>query len=158
LQIRLHTDSRRRGAETLGAVRRCISMNDASELSFPVLVVDDETLIRMHAVSAIEDAGYTVYEAVDADDAIAIIEKHPDIRVMFTDVNMPGSMNGIKLAHYVRNRWPPIVIIVTSGLAKITMDQLPAGSDFLAKPYRTDHLLRSLRDTANRGRSDTSSH
>ena len=89
-------------------------MNDASELSFPVLVVDDETLIRMHAVSAIEDAGYTVYEAVDADHAIAIIEKHPDIRVMFTDVNMPGSMDGIMLAHYVRNRWPPIVIIVTS--------------------------------------------
>lgn len=88
-------------------------------------LLDDEPLVRMAAVALIEDAGDDVYEAGDADQALAIITEHPVIRVIFTDVNMPGSMDGIKLAHYVRDRWPPIAIVVTPGLAKLSADQLP---------------------------------
>ena len=78
----------------------------------------------MDAVDSIEGAGFTVYEASNADEAIRILETHHGIRVVFTDINMPGSMDGLKLAHYVRGRWPPIKLIKTSG------HPLPAGEDF----------------------------
>jgi CheY-like chemotaxis protein len=80
-----------------------------------VLVVEDELLIRMQAVSMIEEAGYDVVEASNADEAIAILEARTDIRIVFTDIEMPGSMDGLKLARYVRDRWPPIQLVVTSG-------------------------------------------
>jgi two-component system, response regulator PdtaR len=79
------------------------------ELKIPaVLIVEDEPLVRLGAVQTIEDAGFEVIEAANADEAIEILEKRSDIRVVFTDVHMPGSMDGLKLAHAVRNRWPPI--------------------------------------------------
>jgi CheY-like chemotaxis protein len=73
-----------------------------------VLIVEDEALIRMDTASLIEDAGFKVHEAGNADEAIRILELHDEIRLIFTDVNMPGSMDGLKLAHYVRGRWPPV--------------------------------------------------
>ena len=84
-----------------------------------VLIVEDEPLIRMGTASLIEDAGFKVHEAGNADEAIRILELHDEIRLIFTDVNMPGSMDGLKLAHYVRGRWPPVKIIVTSGKATL---------------------------------------
>jgi CheY-like chemotaxis protein len=89
-----------------------------------VLVVEDEPLIRMNAVTTIENAGIGVLQAASADEAIAILEACPDVRVVFTDVQMPGSMDGLKLAHFVRDRWPPIMIIATSGLVKVKDDDL----------------------------------
>ena len=80
-----------------------------------VLVVEDESLVRLGAVTIIEDAGFEVIEAASADEAIGILECRSDIRVVFTDIHMPGSMDGLKLAQAVRDRWPPIKIIVTSG-------------------------------------------
>ena len=80
-----------------------------------VLIVEDEPLVRLGAVQAIEDAGFEVIEAANADEAIRILENRSDIRVVFTDIHMPGSIDGLKLAHAVRDRWPPIKIIVTSG-------------------------------------------
>ena len=80
-----------------------------------VLIVEDEPLVRFCAVQTVEEAGFAVIEAANADEAIAILESRRDIRVVFTDIHMPGSMDGLKLAHAVRDRWPPIKIIVTSG-------------------------------------------
>ena len=78
-----------------------------------ILVVEDDFLLRMDAVQMIEEAGFDVLEAANADEAIAILETRSDINVIFTDINMPGSMDGLKLAHAVRGRWPPIKIIAT---------------------------------------------
>jgi CheY-like chemotaxis protein len=100
-----------------------------------VLIVEDEFLIRTDAIEAIEAAGFDIVEAADADTAIEILEQRSDIRLIFTDIQMPGSMDGLKLAHFVKDRWPPIKIIATSGHAKITESDLPKGSRFLSKPY-----------------------
>jgi two-component system, response regulator PdtaR len=82
-----------------------------------VLIVEDEFLIRMDAIDMIRSGGFEVVEANDADEAIEILERRPDITVVFTDVHMPGSMDGLKLAAAVRGRWPPIKIVATSGRA-----------------------------------------
>ncbi|HEX3753676.1 MAG TPA: response regulator [Rhizomicrobium sp.] len=84
-------------------------------MSAIVLIVEDELLLRMNAVQIIEEAGLEVVEASNAHDAISILETRDDIRVVFTDIQMPGSMDGLALAWAVRNRWPPIAIIITSG-------------------------------------------
>jgi CheY-like chemotaxis protein len=110
-----------------------------------VLVVEDESMIRTAAAKIIEAAGFEVIEAASADEAIRILECRSDIRVMFTDIHMPGSMDGLKLAHAVRNRWPPIKIIVTSG-RDLTMEQdLPEGGRFFAKPYDPIAITAALR-------------
>jgi CheY-like chemotaxis protein len=109
-----------------------------------VLIVEDETLIRMNAIEMIEADGFEVIEATGADDAILILEQRRDIRLIFTDIDMPGSMDGLKLAHFVKDRWPPIKIIATSGHAKIAESDLPAGSRFLAKPYAASTITRAI--------------
>jgi CheY-like chemotaxis protein len=102
-----------------------------------ILVVEDEALVRMVAVDALEEAGYETLEAADADEAIRLLETHPEILLVFTDVHMPGSMDGVKLAVAVRKRWPPVRIIITSARPKpvLTDDAV-----FLAKPYDVTHL------------------
>jgi two-component system, response regulator PdtaR len=82
-------------------------MREVGRPSAAILIVEDEPLIRMDAVYLIEDASFEVYEAATADAAVALLELHKEIRLIFTDVDMPGSMDGLKLAHYVRRRWPP---------------------------------------------------
>jgi CheY-like chemotaxis protein len=111
-----------------------------------VLVVEDESLVRLGAVTIIEDAGFEVIEAASADEAIGILECRSDIRVVFTDIHMPGSMDGLKLAHAVRNRWPPIKIIVTSGRELITQHDLPEGGRFFCKPYDPIQITNTLRE------------
>jgi CheY-like chemotaxis protein len=110
-----------------------------------VLIVEDEPLVRLCAVETVEGAGFEVIEAANADDAIRILEGRSDIRVVFTDLHMPGSMDGLKLAHAVRNRWPPIKIIVTSGHERIAEQDLPAGGRFFAKPYDPGQIKDVLR-------------
>jgi CheY-like chemotaxis protein len=111
-----------------------------------VLIVEDEFLIRMDAVDMIRSAGFDVVEAQNADEAIFILEGRPDIRVVFTDVEMPGSMDGLKLAAAIRGRWPPIKIVATSGLLRISEDDLPPGSRFLPKPYSQPQIVGTLRE------------
>lgn len=111
-----------------------------------VLIVEDEFLIRMDAVDMIRAAGFEVVEAADADEAILILEDRLDITVVFTDIHMPGSMDGLKLAAAIRGRWPPIKIVATSGRAKVTGDDLPAGSRFLPKPYSAREIVGTLRE------------
>jgi CheY-like chemotaxis protein len=109
-------------------------------------VVEDEFLIRMNVVEIIEDAGFHALEAANADEAIALLETHPDISVMFTDIDMPGSMNGIRLAHAVRGRWPPIKIIATSGHFQLRDGDLPDKGRFLPKPYSSDQVTTTIRE------------
>lgn len=115
-----------------------------------ILVVEDEPLIRMEAVDMIEDAGFKVYEAADADAAIKLMEEHDDIGILFTDIDMPGSMDGMKLAAYVRDRWPPVAIVIASGKVDFTAMQLPEGSTFFPKPYPTDKVSKTLGDIAKK--------
>src|SRR5580704_11465544 len=111
-----------------------------------VLIVEDEPLVRLGAVRAIEDAGFRVIEAANADEAIRILENRSDIRVVFTDIHMPGSIDGLKLAHAVRNRWPPIKIIVTSGRSQVSERDLPEGGRFFAKPYEPTKITNMIRE------------
>ena len=118
-----------------------------SEAKRPVvLVVEDEFLLRMDAVDMIKAAGFEVLEASNADQAIEILEKRLDITVVFTDVQMPGSMDGLKLAQAVRGRWPPIKIIATSGHVHVKEGDLPEGGRFLPKPYLPHQITGALRD------------
>jgi CheY-like chemotaxis protein len=112
-----------------------------------VLVVEDDFLLRMDAADIIRDAGFDVIEASNADEAIIILESRGDIAVVFTDVQMPGTMDGLKLARAVRGRWPPIKIVTTSGQCVVEASDLPEGGRFLPKPYsavQVSGLLREL--------------
>jgi CheY-like chemotaxis protein len=111
-----------------------------------VLIVEDEFLLRMDAVDMIAVAGFEVVEAGDADEAIDILESRRDITVVFTDIQMPGSMDGLKLARAVRGRWPPIKIVATSGLVDVGEKDLPEGGRFLPKPYNRNVLASVLRE------------
>jgi len=109
-----------------------------------VLVVEDEPLLRMDAVDLIEDAGFKTYEAGSADAAIEIIRNHEDICFLFTDIDMPGSMDGLKLAEHVRAGWPSVAILIASGVVGVTEDVMPLGSRFYAKPYTTGQIINDL--------------
>jgi CheY-like chemotaxis protein len=111
-----------------------------------ILVVEDEVLIRMAIADSIADDGFVVYEAANADQAIRMLETHQDIRVLFTDIDMPGSMDGLKLAAAVRDRWPPVKIVITSGHVKIKPEDLPVEGHFFAKPYDSAKVVRTLHD------------
>lgn len=115
-----------------------------SDLKAAVLVVEDEPLIRFAAMDLVESAGYEAIEATNADQAIRILEARSDIRVVFTDVDMPGTMDGLKLAHFIRDRWPPILIVVASGKKIVAESQLPPGSRFFSKPYEHGSIVSAL--------------
>jgi len=109
-----------------------------------VLVVEDEPLIRLAAVDIVLSAGFEALEAGNADEAIHILEHRPDIRLVFTDIEMPGTMDGLKLAHYVKGRWPPIKIIVASGKGILAESELPDGSRFFGKPYHHPMIAAAI--------------
>lgn len=111
-----------------------------------VLVVDDEVLVRLDVADQLRDVGYEVLEASNADQAIEILNITPSIRLLFTDIDMPGSMDGLKLAAAVRDRWPPVKIIVTSGHRNVDIAEIPDGSIFVSKPYAYLAVLRSMRE------------
>lgn len=111
-----------------------------------VLVVEDEWLLRMDAANVIAAAGFEVVEAANADAAIEILETRRDITVVFTDIQMPGSMDGLKLARAVRGRWPPIKIVATSGHVQFSETDLPEGGRFLPKPYSPVQVTDMLRE------------
>jgi CheY-like chemotaxis protein len=114
-----------------------------------VLIVDDEALVRMGAVDVVEEAGFDVVEASNADEAIRILEAHDDIVLIVTDIDMPaGSMNGLRLAAAVKYRWPPIQIIVVSGHYRANESDLPPGAVFLSKPYQPAQLAMHIRRLA----------
>ena len=119
---------------------------DHSRFPQVVLVVEDEMLLRMKAVDMVEDAGYISAEAVDADEALAILQSRSDIALLFTDVQMPGSMNGLQLAHVVHARWPPIKIILASGQLRLSTSDIPKDSRFFGKPLKPDEMIAEIRE------------
>jgi len=121
-------------------------MASVEERPISVLIVEDEILIRLETAECVGQQGFVVYEAANADEAIRILENHEEIRLVFTDINMPGSMDGLKLAHYVRGRWPPVKIIITSGLVKVCPEDLPSGAIFIGKPYKPESIARQFQD------------
>lgn len=110
-----------------------------------VLVVEDEILVRMGIVDHLEEEGFTVLEAGTANEAIEILVKNLDVRIVFTDVDMPGGMDGLKLAAAIRTRWPPIKIVVTSGHRKVRVEELPVEAQFFPKPYSFEKLTSAFR-------------
>jgi len=111
-----------------------------------VLIVEDEALVRMTAVDMIEEAGFEILEATIAGKRILLLEARLDTTVVFTDIEMPGSMNGLKLAEAVRGRWPPIKIIATSGHYVVRDGDLPSGGLFSANPYSLNQISSALRE------------
>ena len=111
-----------------------------------VLIVEDDLLLRMGAADMIAAGGFEVVEAGNADQAIEILEARPDISVVFTDIQMPGSMDGLKLVRAVRGRWPPIKIVATSGRVHADEIDLPEGGRFLPKPYSPNEITGVLRE------------
>jgi CheY-like chemotaxis protein len=116
-----------------------------------VLIVEDEFLLRVDAADMIAAAGFDVVEAGNADEAIEILEARRDITVVFTDIQMPGSMDGLKLARAVRGRWPPIKIVATSGHSNVREADLPDGGRFLRKPYSPMQVTGVLRELTGGG-------
>jgi CheY-like chemotaxis protein len=117
-----------------------------------ILVVEDEPLLRLLAVDIAEDAGFKALSAASADEALAILEVRVDVRLVFTDVQMPGSMDGLRLAHAVRDRWPPVELIVTSGRGHIAANDLPDRGRFFAKPYDVEALSQAFQEMAQANR------
>lgn len=111
-----------------------------------VLVVEDEPIVRMDIVDYLEDAGFEVVEAANAAEALAALERHDDIRLVFTDVDMPGTMDGLMLAAVVSDRWPPVRIIVTSGHRTVEITDIPDGSVFFSKPYQAKNVIASMNE------------
>ena len=109
-----------------------------------VLVVEDEPLILMDAMQSLEDAGFEVIDAFDAEHALMLLQERPDIGAVFTDVNMPGRFDGVQLARMVNERRPEVVIIVTSGAMKVQRSDLPEGGQFIPKPYRGEHVAKLI--------------
>jgi CheY-like chemotaxis protein len=116
-----------------------------------VLVVEDEMVLRMRAADIVEDAGFTPVEAVNADEAIAILESRSDIAVLFTDIQMPGSIDGLKLALTVHSRWPHIKIVLVSGQVKPSDAERPANSRFFGKPLGVEQMIAELQAMVGAG-------
>ncbi|WP_066918733.1 response regulator [Methylobacterium sp. CCH5-D2] len=113
-----------------------------------VLVVEDEGSVRMVAVDILEDEGFTVLEVATADEAWPVLERCSDIGVLFTDVNMPGSMDGLALAARVAERWPHIRLVLTSGRCGLSTHEIPDHGRFLQKPYRQRDLISAIASAA----------
>ncbi len=109
------------------------------------LFVEDEWLLRLIAVEVVEEAGFFAVEAANADEAIIVLESRADIAVIFTEVDMPGTMDGLKLSHAVRLRWPRIKIIVVSGKTRLNDADLPSETRFFSKPYSVPGMISELR-------------
>jgi DNA-binding NarL/FixJ family response regulator len=110
-----------------------------------VLLVEDETLVRMFADEVLtEDGGFKVIVTSNADEALTVLRVRQDVRVLFTDITMPGSIDGLQLAHLVREQWPSVAVVVTS--ARAPRKALPTGARFLMKPYRPLVLVDTIRD------------
>lgn len=110
-----------------------------------VLVVEDEPIVRFDAVQSFEDIGFEVIDAYDADDALRAMERRPDIGAVFTDVHMPGVMNGVDLARALGDRWPGVRVVITSGVLVLEESQLPRGARFVPKPYDAAQVAQMIR-------------
>ena len=109
-----------------------------------VLVVEDHPLVRMGVLEVVLEAGFEALEASSAVEAVRMLEARSDIHLVFADAGMPGTMDGIELVHYIRNRWPPVKLIVVSGKREIAPEKLPSGTKFFLKPYRETSIVEAM--------------
>ena len=116
-----------------------------------VLVVEDEMVLRMRALDIVKDAGFNAVEAVNADQAMSILESRSDISLLFTDIQMPGSIDGLKLAHAVHQRWPAIKIMLVSGQVKPADTERPTDSRFFGKPLEVKQMIAELQEMIGTG-------
>jgi DNA-binding NtrC family response regulator len=123
-------------------------MNQHTATKTVVLIVEDEALIRMDVADYISDAGLDPLEAASADEAIDLLQARQDIGVVFTDVNMPGSMNGLELSRVIAQRWPEVRVIITSGMVRPTRSELEPSTVFYAKPYDLESVVLSIKTLA----------
>ena len=123
-----------------------------------ILVVEDEPILNIDTSDALSAKGYDVIAVANADDAIKALEFRHDIHTIFTDIDLPGSMDGLKLAAAVRDRWPPVNIIVTTGMKAPHRDEMPTRSLFIAKPYRNAEVLAAVRSFDNPNEMSAKSH
>lgn len=114
-----------------------------------VLVVEDEPLLRLAGIDLVETAGYEAISASDAAEAVTILESRNDIRIVFTDVDMPRGVDGMRLAAIIRDRWPPIKVIVVSGHIDGPGDLIPADTVFFPKPYQEEEIVDAIRKMLN---------
>jgi CheY-like chemotaxis protein len=120
-------------------------MGQSTPLKSPiVLVVENEALIRLELSDELADMGLATLEAGSAEEAIALLDAYPKIQILLTDIKMAGSMDGIRLAHHIRDRWPPVKIILASGMTATRFSDLPAGSILVTKPYRPEDIKRAV--------------
>ena len=117
---------------------------------FTVLIVEDESLVRMMAVDMLEDAGFQVIEAPTGDAAWIILQSRDDIDVLFTDIEMPGSLNGFGLANRVAEHWPHIRLVITSGRCRLTDEDVPDHGRFVPKPYFAAQVLTAFEQASRR--------
>jgi CheY-like chemotaxis protein len=123
-------------------------MINGNDSPHAVLIVEDDQLLMTLTAGIVEDAGFEAIQAGNADQAVAILKARSDIALLLTDVDMPGSMDGVKLAHAVRDRWPPIKIIVVS--SRVPDRDLPPGSRFFCKPYHAGAMILEMRSLLGR--------
>jgi two-component system, response regulator PdtaR len=116
------------------------------EVNLTILVVEDDALLRMVAADTLEENGFTVVEAANADAALKLLETRDDVRLLFTDIQMPGSCDDMDLARQVHARWPNILLVITSGQIKPTEAEIPDHGHFIGKPYRAKELLGEVND------------
>jgi CheY-like chemotaxis protein len=120
-------------------------MGRARDQALTVLLVEDEGIIRMASASILEDAGYDVLEAVDAEEALATLNDHPEVDVVVTDVQMPGKLNGLKLIEVIAHDYPQVQTLVTSGRASLKEARESGAAKFLAKPYTAAGIQSAVR-------------
>ena len=119
----------------------------ASDTRISVLLVEDEALIRILGVDMLEDAGFVVFEAVGADEAMVILAEQDGIDLLFSDIDMPGSMDGLELARLVHQRWPDVRILLTSGHHRLAESALPDGGRFLRKHWTQASMIEKVQST-----------
>lgn len=135
--------------KTIQCGAACIQMSQNASLQdrYLVLVVEDEILIRLLACEVLADAGFDVVETQHADEAVAVLHaRGQDVHAVFTDIHMPGSMDGLELAHLSRRKCPWVALLIASGRARPQSEELPEGSRFLSKPYDLDHVVAHLQE------------
>ncbi|EJL22173.1 response regulator [Novosphingobium sp. AP12] len=116
----------------------------ANSTTAVVLVVEDEPLIMLGSVQIVEDLGYIALQATNADEAIVLLEAHPEIVIVFTDIQMAGSMDGLALSNWAANRWPPLRFIIVSGGMRPRLVDMPTDAVFLAKPFKSSAIGRAI--------------
>ena len=109
-----------------------------------ILIVEDEAIVRFELIDLFEEEGYRVLAAANADEAIALLDRHGEVRVVLIDIEMPGTMDGLRLAHYIRNRHPPTLLLLVSGQVTVPKSDMPVHSAYLAKPFDPAAVLHKI--------------